>query len=306
VDETPTAAPPHRIGVMGGDGVGPELVTQALRVLRRVSDLYSVDYELTEYPHSADHYLDSGVLLEEDTIEEIGALDALLFGAAGDPRLPEGTMERGLLLRLASQLDLGIGVRPGRLYTAGLSPLKDMDAGDIDIVIVRDTTEDAFAVQAGSHRQGADDEVAIGLLIYTRSAVERVTRYAFQEARRRRGRISLVHQANAIRAHELLPRVAKDVAREFPDITLEELYPDAAAMLMVSDPRRLDVVLTTYWIGGILSDLLGAIVGGIGLIASARLNLDRPFGLFEPAHGSAPKYAGTDRVSPWPRTWPLR
>lgn len=288
----------HRIGVMGGDGIGPELVAQGLRVLEKVAELDGFDYQLVDMPHSGRHYRETGVLIDDATIAEIGKLNALFFGAVGDPSLPEGTMERGLLHRIVDGLDLGVGVRPGTLYAEHLSPLKGVGPGDIDIVIVRDTSEDAFIAPGGVVRPGTVHEVSLGLLVYTRLAVERVTRHAFQLAAQRRKHVTLVSQSNAIAAHEIWPRVAREVAAEYPDITLRELYPDAAAMALVTAPREIDVLLTTFWFGGILSDLLGGIIGGIGLLGSARLNLDRRIGLFEPAHGSAPKYTGTNRASP--------
>jgi 3-isopropylmalate dehydrogenase len=288
----------HRIGVMGGDGVGPELVTQGLRVLERVAAIDGFDYELVHYPHSGRHYRDTGVLISDATIAEIGEIGAVFFGAVGDPDLPEGTMERGLLHRMVDGLDLGIGVRPGTLYAEHLTPLKGLGAGDIDMVIVRDTSEDAFAAPGGVVRQGTPHEISLGLLVYTRLAVERVSRHAFALAAKRRKHVTLVAQPNAIAAHEIWPRVVREVAAEHPEITVRQLYPDAAAMAMVTAPQEIDVMLTTFWFGGILSDLLGGIIGGIGLLGSARLNLDRHIGLFEPSHGSAPKYTGLNKVSP--------
>lgn len=288
----------HRIGVMGGDGVGPELVREGLRVLERTAQLDGFDFELVHYPHSGAHYRSTGVLIEQDTVEQIGGLDALLFGAVGDPQLPEGTMERGLLHRIIDGLDLGIGVRPGTLYAEHLSPLKGVGPGDIDIVIVRDTSEDAFVAPGGILRPGTPHEVSLGLLVYTRLSVERVTRHAFELASRRRQHVTVVSQSNAVQSHQIWPRVTMEVAEEYPDVVVRQLYPDAAAMALVMEPPSIDVLLTTMWIGGILSDLLGAVIGGIGLVGSSRLNLERHFGLFEPAHGSAPRHAGADRVSP--------
>lgn len=288
----------HRIGVMGGDGVGPGLVREGLRVLERAAELDGFDFELVHYPHSGQHYRDTGVLIENDTIEEIGGLDALFFGAVGDPELPEGTMERGLLHRIIDGLDLGVGVRPGTLYAEHLCPLKGVGAGEIDAVIVRDTSEDAFVAPGGILRPGTAHEVSLGMLVYTRLAVERVTRHAFDLARRRRQQVTLVSQSNAIQSHQIWPRVTQEVSADYPDVTVRHLYPDAAAMAFVMEPQSVDVLLTTFWIGGILSDLLGGVIGGIGLLGSSRLNLERHVGLFEPAHGSAPKYTGANKVSP--------
>jgi 3-isopropylmalate dehydrogenase len=288
----------YRIGVMGGDGVGPELVTQGLRVLEAVSARYDIEYELAHYPHGGNYYRSSGIMIEDTTIDEIGELDAFFFGAVGDPELPEGTMERGLLLPLVERLDLGVGVRPAQLYREQLTPLRAKHTSDLDIVIVRDTTEDCFVVPGGRLRPDTPHEVSIGLLVYTQLAVERTTRYAFELAAKRRGQVTVVSQANAVPSHTIWPRVAHRVAAEYPRVALSEHYPDAAAMFLVTAPERFDVILTTYWIGGILTDLLGALVGGVGVLGSARLNVEARRGLFEPAHGSAPKYTGKDRVSP--------
>jgi 3-isopropylmalate dehydrogenase len=288
----------HKIGVLGGDGIGPELIAQGLRVLERTAELDGFDYELSHFPNSGRHYARTGVIIDPGTVAKIGELDALYFGAVGDPDLPEGTMERGLLHRLVDDLDLGVGVRPGTLYAEHLTPLKDCGPGDVDMVIVRDTSEDAFVAPGGVVRKGTPNEISLGLLVYTRLAVERVVRHAFQMALRRRRHVTVVSQSNAIASHEIWPRVTREVAVEFPDVTVRELYPDAAAMVMVTAPREIDVLLTTFWFGGIYSDLLGGLIGGIGLLGSARLNLERKLGLFEPAHGSAPKYTGTDKASP--------
>lgn len=288
----------HRIGVLGGDGIGPELIAQGLRVLERTAELDGFDYELRHFPNSGPHYRRTGVIIDEETVAEIGGLNALYLGAVGDPELPEGTIERGLLHRLVDDLDLGVGVRPGTLYAEHLTPLKGRGPGDVDMVIVRDTSEDAFVAPGGVVRRATPHEISLGLLVYTRLAVERVARHAFELAMRRRRHVTVVSQSNAIAAHGIWPRVTREVGREYPDVEVRELYPDAAAMVMVTAPQEIDVLLTTFWFGGIYSDLLGGLIGGIGLLGSARLNLDRGIGLFEPAHGSAPKYAGTDRASP--------
>ena len=287
----------HRIAVMPGDGVGPEIVKHGLRVLRELADIDGIAYELTEYPHGADHYRATGELISDATIDEIGQHSALLFGAAGDPSLGEGVIELGLNVRLFKRLDLSLNVRPGRLYLDSLTPLKGFKAGDIDIVLVRESSEDCFVAPGGFVRPDTADEVSIGLLVYTRKSTERTVRYAFELAMRRSHRLALITQANAVPAHTIWTRVTDVVAKEYPEVAVRRFYPDSGAMALITEPQNLDVLLTTYWIGGTLTNVLGAIVGGMGLMPSARYS-PTGFAQFEPAHGSALADAGKNVVSP--------
>jgi isocitrate/isopropylmalate dehydrogenase len=288
----------HVIAAIGGDGVGPELVTEALRLLAAVSRLDGFDCEVRSFPHSGAHYRATGEMLGEAALKEIAATESLLFGAVGDPDLPLGTMERGLLFGLSRGLGFSVSVRPGTLYADWLTPLKNRAAGSIDMVIVRDASEDILAGQGAQMHAGTRDEVTVALQAYTAGSVERVLRHAYALARGRRRRLSVVTQANSIQAHSIWTRIARELSAEYPEVELEDVYPDAMAARMVMEPDSIDVVATTLWIGGTLSDLLGAVVGGIGLIGSCRINPERKFGLFEPAHGSAPKYTGRNVVSP--------
>jgi 3-isopropylmalate dehydrogenase len=283
---------------MGGDGVGPELVAHGVRVLSAVAAIEGLSFDAVEFPHSGAHYRATGELISDAALADIRSLDSLLFGAVGDPELPRGTMEHGLLMAIALRLDLGIGVRPATLYGEHLTPLKGRGAGDIDLVIVRDTSEDVFATPVAPVHAGTVHEVGVGVFVHTRAAVERTIRYAFRLAETRRRRVTLVCQANSLPGHEIWSRAATVVAAEHPDVELREVAPDVGTMLLITEPDELDVIATTCWLGGNLTDAMGAIVGGIGLCASARLSDDGRFGLFEPAHGSAPKYTGLDRVSP--------
>jgi isocitrate/isopropylmalate dehydrogenase len=288
----------HVIAAMGGDGVGPELVTEALRLLEAVATADGFDCEVRSFPHSGGHYRKTGEMLGEAALKEIAATESLLFGAVGDPDLPLGTMERGLLFSLTRGLGLSVSVRPGTLYADWLTPLKNRAAGSIDMVIVRDAAEDILSGQGAQIHPGTPREVTVALQAYTAGSVEQVLRHAYALARRRRRRLTVVTQANSIQAHTLWTRLARELAPEYPEVELEDVYPDAMAARMILEPDSIDVVATTLWIGGTLSDLLGAVVGGIGLIGSSRFNPERRFGLFEPAHGSAPKYTGKNVVSP--------
>jgi isocitrate/isopropylmalate dehydrogenase len=281
---------------MGGEGVGPELVAHGLRVLESCAGLYQFDFDLVEYPERSSHYERTGELLTEDGLKRFRAMDAIFFGAWGDP-LPPG---RGtsLVVRLCQALDLGVGVRPATLYAGRLSPLAGRSDGDIDMVIVRDTTEDCFAVPGGLVAAETPDEVAIGLLVYTRRAVERTIRYAFALAQTRRQRVTLITQSNSLLSHTIWPRVLHEVGVEFPEITTEEIYPDTGAMRFVTRPEDYDVIVTTFWLGGTLTNIMGAVVGGIGVCADGRVNPGGGVGMFQSAHGAAQKYEGLDRVSP--------
>jgi isocitrate/isopropylmalate dehydrogenase len=291
------AGQPWRIGVMPGDGVGPETVEQGLRVLDAVRAIDGLAFELRHYPHSGAHYRATGELISDETIDEIGRLDALFFGASGDPSLPLGTMERAMR-HLRERLDLSVGIRPARLHAAHLTPLKNYGPGDIDLLLVRETSEDCYPAPGGTLRPDTSDEVSIGLLVYTRKSVERTVRYAVDRALERTGRIALVTQANAVPSHTIWVRTTAQVAADYAAVEVRQFYADSGALALLTEPHNLDVILTPYWIGGILSEIMGGIVGGIGLIGDARVNLDRHFGIFQSAHGSAPKYAGQNRVSP--------
>lgn len=288
----------HRIAVMGGDGVGPELVAQAVRVLHAVADLDGFDVELVDLPHGGAHYRRTGVLADAAMYDALRGCESLLFGAAGDPELPSGFVERALILDVSRELDLCVGVRAAYLHHERFTPLKGLDRGAIDLVIVRDTTEGELPISGGRMHQGTPFEAAATIMLHTRHGVERSIRHAFELATRRRRRVDLVAQSNVLAPHKLWEDVYDEVATEYPDVDGQAYYPDHAAMNAVLDPGGFDVIVTNLLFGGVLTDLFAALVGGIGLIGSSRLNPVTGFGMFEPAHGSAPKYTGLDKVSP--------
>jgi 3-isopropylmalate dehydrogenase len=288
----------HRLAVLAGDGVGPELIGEALRVLGVLAGLDGFRYDLVEFPHSAAHYHRTGELFGEEAFGRLLTCESLLFGAAGDPSLPPGLMERALILDLSRRLQLSIGVRYAYLHGPHLTPIKGLDRGDVDIAIVRDTTEGELVVPGGVLHADEPGETAATVLVHTRHGVDRTLRHAFELARRRRGKVSLVAQSNVLVPHQLWERRLRALAPDYPDVECEALYPDHAAMELILAPQRFDVIATTLFLGGVLSDQAGALVGGIGLIGSVRFNPETRFGMYEPAHGSAPKHAGKDRVSP--------
>lgn len=290
---------PLQIAVLPGDGIGREVTEEALKVLDAASSVSPLAYRLSSFPHGADHYLRTGELLGEEALRAVGACDAVFFGAVGDPRVAPRILERGVLFAITTRHDMFLSVRPSRLHRPGLSPLRDPGPRGLDLVIVREAAEDVFAVPGGSLRADQPGEVSVGSVVYTRRTVEDVMRYGFELARRRNGlrRVTVVDQSNVAAVYDIWPRVLARVSAEYPDVETAHEAPDAFAMQVVRDPGRYDVVVTSWMLGGIFADLAAALAGGIGLSGSARLS---PGGLslFEPTHGSAPKYAGKNVVSP--------
>ena len=290
---------PRRIAVIPGDGIGPEVVREGLRVLERVSAIEGLRFQPTRYPFGGDHYRATQEILPDSAFEEIRGHDAVLLGAIGDPRVTPGLLEFGIVARLRFGLDLYANVRPVKLYEESLTPLKGKRPEHLDFVVVRENTEDAYAGMWGMFKKGTPDEVATQEIIFTRKGVERVLRFAFDlcRARARRRKLTLLTKANAIRAMELWTRTFAEVGAEYPDVTREHQYIDAACMFVVTQPEQYDTVVTSNMFGDIFTDLGAALVGGLGLAASANLHPGRT-SLFESIHGSAPQFAGQDRANP--------
>lgn len=287
----------YRVGVIGGDGIGLEVTAAALRVLDAAERRFGFRTERTDYPWSGAHYLATGELMREEHLEEIRRLDAVLLGAIGHPDAPRGLLERNVILGLRFGLDLYVNLRPIRLYAERLCPLKGKRPEDVDFLVVRENTEDAYAGGGGIVHRGTANEVAIGEMVYTRAGVERVIRYAFERARERRKHLTLVDKANAIPIQEIWRRVFDEAAADYPEVRRDAMYVDAAAMWMVTRPEQFDVVVTTNLFGDILTDLGAALCGGLGVAASGNIHPGR-VSVFEPIHGSAPKYAGKGVASP--------
>ncbi len=282
-----------RLAVIGGDGIGPEVVAEGLKVLRAVLP----GVETTAYDLGAAAYHRTGEALPDSVLAELRDHDAILLGAVGDPSVPPGVLERGLLLRLRFALDHHVNLRPVRLYPGVRGPLGDRA---VDLVVVREGTEGPYTGNGGRLREGTPHEVATEVSLNTAYGVERVVRDAFTRARSRRGRLTLVHKTNVlVHAGALWQRVTDEVAAEFPDVALDYAHVDAAAMYMVTSPERFDVVVTDNLFGDILTDIGAAIGGGIGLAASGNIDVSRRNpSMFEPVHGSAPDIAGTGRADP--------
>ncbi|MGV0342724.1 3-isopropylmalate dehydrogenase [Corynebacterium lehmanniae] len=284
-----------KIAVLAGDGIGPEVMTEGLKVLRTVRD----DVETTEFDLGARRYLRNGELLTDADLDALKDHDAILLGAIGDPeRVPAGVLERGLLLPLRFKLDHYVNLRPSRLYPSSVSPLAN--PGDIDFVVVREGTEGLYAGNGGTLRQGTEHEVASEVSQNTYHGVSRVVRYAFELAMTRRKKLTLVHKTNVlVNAGGLWQRVVDEVAAEFPEVEVDYNHIDAATIYMVQDPQRYDVIVTDNLFGDILTDLAGAVAGGVGLASSGNINAAKEFpSMFEPVHGSAPDIAGQGIADP--------
>jgi 3-isopropylmalate dehydrogenase len=286
-----------RIAVVAGDGIGPEVVAQA----RKVLDAVLPGVEATEYDLGAQRYHRTGEVLPDSVLAELAGHDAILLGAVGDPSVPPGVLERGLLLKLRFEFDQYVNLRPSRLWPGTASPLAGPKPGEIDLVVVREGTEGLYVGAGGTLHPGTAAEIATEESLNTRHGVERVIRDAFaRAARRERHKVTLVHKTNVLtHAGGLWARTFAAVAGEHPDITTEYQHIDAAAMFMVTQPQRYDVVVTDNLFGDILTDVAAAVTGGIGLAASGSINPDRVHpSMFEPVHGSAPDIAGRGVADP--------
>lgn len=287
------------LGVIGGDGIGPEVTAIALEALNLATRGSGVEFKVTEYDLGAKRYLSTGETLSDKDLESLSKHDAILLGAIGDPTVPSGVLERGLLLKLRFSFDHYINLRPTKLYQGVLSPLAH--PGEIDFIVVREGTEGAYVGNGGSMRVGTEHEIANETSVNSRFGIERTIRYAFElAANRDRKKITLVHKHNVlVNAGWLWQRTFNEVAQEFPAVVTDYLHVDAATIFMVTDPSRFDVIVTDNLFGDILTDLAAAIGGGIGIAASGNINPTGEFpSMFEPVHGSAPDIAGKSLADP--------
>ena len=283
-----------------GDGTGPEVVREGLKVLKAAGDKFGFEYELTEYDFGGERYLRTGDILPDEAISEFRHFDAIYLGAIGHPDCPPGLLEKGILLRTRFELDLYINLRPVKLYPGVDCPLKNKGPEDIDFVVVRENTEDLYVGAGGVYKKGTPDEVAIQESINTRKGVERCVRYAFDLARSRnkKRKLTLCAKTNVLTyAHDLWQRVFYEVAKEYTDVTADYAHVDATCMWMVKNPEWFDVIVTTNMFGDIITDLGAMIQGGMGVASGGNIN---PGGvsMFEPIGGSAPKYTGQNVINP--------
>jgi len=291
-----------KLAVIPGDGIGPEVVAEAERVLDAVTATSEVTFEKTRFSLGAARFLETGDTLTDADLDAITTHDAILLGAVGgrpgDPRLKDANIERGLLLKLRFTLDHYVNLRPSKLYAGAPGPLSE--PGEVDFVVVREGTEGPYVGNGGSIRTGTAQEIANETSVNTAYGIERVVRYAFALAERRRQKLTLVHKTNVlVHAGGMWQRIVNEVAQEHPGVAVDYLHVDAATIFMVTNPSRFDVIVTDNLFGDILTDLAGAVTGGIGLAASGNINPAGDFpSMFEPVHGSAPDIAGQQKADP--------
>jgi 3-isopropylmalate dehydrogenase len=293
-----------KIAVIGGDGTGPEVTAEALKVLAAVAKLEGFTYETTDFDFGGERYLRTGEILPAGAIDEMKKFDAIFLGAVGHPDVAPGILEKGLLLEMRFQLDQYINLRPVKLYPGVETPLAGKGPADIDFVVVRENTEDMYVGMGGFLRKGTPDEVATQTAVYTRKGCERCIRWAFEFTRRRNNpkgkKLTLVAKTNVLTfGHSLWDRAFREVAKEYPDVQADYNHVDACCMWMVKNPEYYDVIVTTNMFGDIITDLGAMIQGGMGVAAGGNINPD-PGGvsMFEPMGGSAPKYTGQNVINP--------
>ncbi len=290
-----------RIAVVPGDGIGVDVTREAVKVLERVARLRGLPLETVFFPWGADHYLATGETIPPGAFEDLSRnYDAIFVGALGDPRVPDMKHATEILLGMRFRLDLYVNFRPVRCLDDRLCPLKGFSARDINFVVFRENTEGAYVGWGGNFKKGTADEVAVQEDLSTRKGVERIIRYAFEYARSRgRRRLVMSDKSNAMRfVGDLWQRVFAEVARDYSDVASSHLYIDALCMQMVRDPRQFEVIVTNNMFGDIATDLAAALQGGLGMAASGNIHPGR-VSMFEPVHGSAPKYAGAGKANPF-------
>ncbi len=299
-DLTPAERRPQRIALIPGDGIGRDVTAEAVRVLTAAAERWRLPVETESFPWSADHYLATGETLPEGALERLrDEFSAIFIGAFGDPRVPDMKHAADVLLGIRFGLDLYINYRPVHPCDERLCPLKDKRADQIDFVVFRENTEGAYVGVGGNFKRGTADEIAVQEEIHTRKGVERILRAAFEHARRHgRQRVCMADKSNVMQyGHDLWQRCFAEVAAEFDDIEASHLFVDALTMQLVRKPEQFDVIVTNNMFGDIVTDLGAALEGGLGMAASANLHPGRT-SMFEPVHGSAPKYAGSGRANP--------
>ncbi len=290
----------YRIAVIPGDGTGPEVVREGIKILKKISSVFQIDFEFKEFDYGGDRYLKTGQVLPDEDFEELRTFSAIYLGAIGHPDVKPGILEKGILLNLRFKLDQYINLRPVKLYPNVETPLANKKPEDIDFVVVRENTEGLYAGSGGFLKKGTKDEVAIQEMINTRKGVERCIRYAFEFTRKRNRekKLTMCAKTNVLTyAHDLWDRTFNEVSGEYPDITADYAHVDATTMWMVKNPEWFDVIVTTNMFGDIITDLGAMIQGGMGVASGANINPEG-VSMFEPIGGSAPKYTGKNMINP--------
>ncbi len=291
----------YKIAVIPGDGTGPEVIDEGLKVLNAVSEKKGIQFEFKHYDFGGERYLKTGETLPDSAINELKKFDSIYLGAIGNPKVAPGILEKGILLNLRFALDLYINLRPVKLYPNVWTPIKDKTPEDIDFVIVRENTEGLYIGTGGFFKKGTEDEIAVQEMISTRKGVERAIRYAFEytQKRNKKKNLTLCGKTNVLTySLNLWERTFNEVAKDYPDVKTDYAHVDATTMWMVKNPEWFDVIVTTNLFGDIITDLGAMIQGGMGVAAGGNLNPDKKIGMFEPIGGSAPKYTGQNVINP--------
>ena len=289
----------RRYAVLPGDGIGVDVTREAVKVLEAAAEIVPFELETQHFDHGAERFLRTGETLPDAVLEEFKTFDAVFMGALGDPRVPDMRHARDILLGTRFRLDLFMNLRPIRCLHDRLCPLRDFKAEDIDFVVFRENTEGLYVGMGGIFKKGTPDEVAIQEDVNTRKGVERIIRAAFEYAKQHgRPSVTMSDKSNALRfGHDIWQRVFKEVGAEYPEIESRHLYVDALTMQMIKNPKQFDVIVTCNMFGDIITDLGAQLQGGLGVAASGNIHPGQT-SMFEPVHGSAPKYAGIDRANP--------
>ncbi len=294
----------YDIGILPGDGIGEEVVNEAQKVLTAIESIYGFQTKREHLPYGADHFLKTGETMPDAAFDRIRQMHAVLFGAIGDPRIEVGKLEFAIIAGMRHKLDLYVNLRPVKLYHESLCPLKGKTPKDIDILFLRENTEDAYSGVFGFAKKGTEHEIALQEMIFTRRCTERIIRHAFELAKKRgpkpgkdKPQVTLIDKANAVRAQDIWTRIFAKVAKEYPGIATDHAYIDAACMWMIKSPDWFDVCVTTNLFGDIITDLGAMLIGGLGIASSGNIHPGK-VSMFEGSHGSAPKYKGTDKASP--------
>lgn len=296
----------YKIALIPGDGIGPEVVHEAVRVLETISELDpKIQFAFTEYPWGCEDYLKNGEMMPENGMEILRDYDAILLGAVGYPGVPDHISLRDLLLRIRHDFDQYVNLRPVKLLKGAPCPLKDVKREDIDMIFIRENSEGEYAGSGAWLYPNSDQEVVIQNGVFSRKGCERIIRYAFDLARKEKRSLTSVSKGNALNYSMVFwDQIFNEVKKDYPDVPTYSLLVDAASMFMVKDPKRFGVVVTSNLFGDILTDLGAAIAGGMGLAASANINPEREYpSMFEPIHGSAPDIAGKGIANPLASIW---
>lgn len=296
----------YKVAVIGGDGIGPEVIAEGVKVLDAVAKIDgSFAFDFTHYPWGCEYYLQTGRMMAEDAMEQLSKADAIFLGAVGDPSVPDHISLWDLLLKIRKGFDQYVNLRPVKLLNGAPCPLKDVPAEDIDMVFVRENSEGEYAGSGSWLYKDQPNEVVIQNGVFSRKGCERIIRYAFEMAKEQGKSVTSISKGNALNYSMVFwDQIFDEVAKEYPTVPTHHYLVDAASMFMVKDPKRFEIIVTSNLFGDILTDLGAAIAGGMGLAAGANLNPERKFpSMFEPIHGSAPDIAGQQKANPLATVW---